>query len=32
MNCPKFDMDDSGCLAAFAEAKLVDAEKLLIGR
>jgi hypothetical protein len=32
MNCPKFDMDDSGCLPAFAEAKLVNAEKLLIGR
>jgi hypothetical protein len=32
MNCPKLDMDDSGCLAAFAETRLTNAEKLLVGR
>jgi hypothetical protein len=31
MNCPGLDLD-SGCPAAFAEAKLASAEKLLVGR
>ena len=31
MSCPSFERDSS-CLTAFAEAKLMNAEKLLIGR